>query len=174
MPLKSPRKLIGQLTQREYARLRALTDGQNLDQASLERTILEVVNQRFEVAKGFVRAAKFLDRSDDPLVQRTAVSRAYYGAYHAARATVFAVRHRDEDDHDKLSQALDSVVEGQGLGAPLKELRRLRNEMDYSPYPGPDLEAEYEVQEIADLVKSAIASAEGLIQKMESFLQGRP
>jgi uncharacterized protein (UPF0332 family) len=132
-----------------------------------------VVNRRFDVAKAFVRAAKLLDISEDPLVQRTAVSRAYYGAYHAARATVFAVGHRDEDDHDKLARELDSVIEGQGLGTPLKELRRLRNEMGYSPYPGPDLEAEYEAQEIADLVKGAIASAEGLIQKMESFLQGR-
>jgi hypothetical protein len=87
------------------------------------------------LAGGLLRAAVVIGKHEDPIARRSAVSRAYYGVYQAARATVFGVHGRDEGDHDRVAQLVDDIVHGQGsVQTALKELRDLRNEMDYSPY----------------------------------------
>lgn len=174
MASRSPSKLIGQVKQPQYAFLRSLTDEQALDAASLEALVNAAVNDRMALARSFIEAAKVLAVNGDSLVRRSAVSRAYYGAYHAARATVFAVRRHDEDDHEALAQAIDAVLGDQpSMGTALKELRRLRNEMDYSPYPGPGPQNQYDAQEIEDLIRKSLGEAENLIRVLEQHLQER-
>jgi len=174
MAFKSPGKLIGQLKQPQYTLLKSLTEEQPLDAGSLQATINDVVNGRFALARGLIEAAKTLADNENPLVRRSAVSRAYYGAYHAARAMVFAIRRHDEDDHDKLAQAVDSILEGRvAVGAVLKNLRRLRNEMDYSPFPGPDPRTQYDAQEIDTLITQSLQQADELVGTFERHLQER-
>ena len=174
MPSKSPRKVVGRLTQTEYGIVRALTDEQQIDAASLETAVTTAVTDRFELANGFIEAAKLLAASGNPLVRRSAVSRAYYAAYHAARATVFAVRRRDENDHEKLPKAVDQLPgQDQPIGDSLKELRELRREMDYSPYPGPDAQSEYDQNELNDEIPKSIATAEHVVVVLTEYLAHR-
>lgn len=169
MASKSAHKIIGQLSQPQYGLLRSLTDGQPpVDAASLENGVKKVVNDRFVLARGFIEAARTLARSDNPLVRRSAVSRAYYAAYHSARATLFEIRRHDEPDHEALPQVIDSIVEGKG--DILKELRRLRNEMDYSPYPGPNAHTEYDEPEIEEVIRTSVERAEEFINALERHL----
>lgn len=167
MASHSPRKLIGRLTQPQYELLKSLTDEQALDATSLDEMVRAAVEDRMMLARGLIRAAKVLANHEDPIVRRSAASRAYYGAYHAARATVFRRYRRDEDDHDKLPGAVDLALEGQmTIGDSLKGLRRLRNEMDYSPYPGPDLKQQYAAEEIEEAIATSLERTEALVDAL--------
>src|SRR5207247_7659606 len=120
------KKRLEKLTGSQYALLRDLTGEATVDAASLERVVAGIVSDRFEMARGFIKAARVLRNSADPIIQRSAVSRAYYGAYQAARATFFSITRQDEGDHEKLGREIDSIKDIPGSpGATLKELRRL-------------------------------------------------
>jgi uncharacterized protein (UPF0332 family) len=168
----SRNKAIGQLKQAQYSLLRSLTDGAVLDAASLERSVMQVVRDRFMLARGCLKAAAILLRETDPLVRRSAVSRAYYAAYHAARATVFAVHRHDEDSHKELPQTLKDIL-GESAGDTLKELRRLRDEMEYSPYPGPRPQTAYTGPEIEGMVKNSVRQARTLVANLEKHLKAK-
>ena len=154
--------------------LRDLTDQGVLDGPMLETALAQSVSDRFALARSFVETAKILGASGDLLVRRSAVSRAYYGAYHAARAAVFAVHRRDERDHGRVAQVVDALLGRQGaLQTALKEFQDLREEMHYSPYTGPDDETEYEADEIERAIGDTIRRAENLIAEFDTFLRGR-
>ena len=90
------------------------------------------------------------------------------------RAVIFAVHSRDEDDHAKLPAVLDSLPDlAMKLGPVLKELRQLRNEMDYSPYPGPDEHTAYDAGEIDHQIAASIQKAEGVLQALNAYLAQR-
>jgi uncharacterized protein (UPF0332 family) len=166
-------KLISRLTQPVYALIRGLTDGASLDAESLEHSIGQVVAARLALAEGMLAAARLLAGVEDILIRRSAVSRAYYGAYQAARAAVFVVTRRDVDDHEKLPAVIDEVAAQAAVGQDLKELRRLRNEMDYSPYPGPNPENEYTADELAAAIAEGVARSEAAIHRLQEFLAQR-
>lgn len=174
MALPSREKLIAQLTQQEYALLKSLTDVGPLDAKSLEASVNAVVRDRLAFARSFIEAARVLAASGDPLIRRGSVSRAYYGAYHAARATVFAIRHHDEDHHGRVAQTIDSVLDGKvAVGGLLKELRLRRDELEYSPYPGPNDEAQYDAAETEDLIQRTLQQAEEVVRSLETHLRER-
>jgi uncharacterized protein (UPF0332 family) len=134
------KKRLEKVTGPQDALLRDLTAEVPLDAASIVGTIAEIVADRFQIARGFIKAAQVLKINPDPIVQRSAVSRAYYGAYQAARAMLLSVALEDEGDHENLARKVDKLLEHVpgAPGATLKELRRSRNEFDYAPYPGPN------------------------------------
>lgn len=173
MAEKARPKIVGAVKQVQYALLRDLTDSGTLDAPSLEAFVEEIVRDRLALAAGMMRAAKLLAAQDDLIIKRSAVSRAYYAAYHAARATVFAIRRHDEDDHDKLGKAIGALLGDGVLGDMPKNLRQVRNEMDYSPYPGPDPETRYDDEEINGSIADSMAMAETLIQTFERRLAER-
>jgi len=108
------------------------------------------------------------------MVRRSAVSRAYYGAYQAARATVLWVHHRDEGDHERLGKAIDDTSRlPTGSGTELKELRTTRNAFDYSPYPGPDDGSAYDASTIEAMIKQSLETAEKLLHAFEKRLKER-
>jgi len=132
------------------------------------------VDDRFRLARGMLDTAKFLAAHGDPFVRRSAASRAYYSAYHAARATVFKVRGRDEDDHEELPGVIDSVLDRQrSVGEQLRELKRLRHEADYSPYPGPNPTSEYTEEEFDARILAAVAQATLLVETLDAYLRDR-
>jgi uncharacterized protein (UPF0332 family) len=136
--------------------------------------IVGAADDRFSLARGMLSAAQLLASQADSLVRRSAASRAYYAAYHAARATLFEVTGRDEDDHEKLRRAMTSISEESwSVSESLAELRRLRNEVDYSPYPGPNVTSEYTEQEFDLQVRGALDEAARLVEMLEAHVRDR-
>lgn len=168
------KKLLEKVTRSQYALLRSLTDGQTLDARWLEDAVTSLVSDRFALARGFIKAARILAKSTDSLVRRGAVSRAYYGAYHAARATVLAIKRQDQDDHEALIREVDHLIGAEHrVGDTLKELRYLRNEADYSPYPVPIPQTPYELRKFESIIEKSIRRAEQLIRLFQKYLRDR-
>jgi len=73
-----------------------------------------------------------------PPVYRSAISRYYYGMYHAMRACVFlAYPGDDHQDHSKLPLNIPKDFDPTGTDwqGKLKDARLARNRADYEPYP---------------------------------------
>lgn len=166
--------MIERLTPSQYEVLRDLTDMGPTDATSLEADIIDAVQIRIELGRAMLEAARILADHPHALVRRSAVSRAYYAAYQTGRAVVFAVQRRDEDDHERLARMIDDLPGlTRSVGDRLKELRRLRNEMDYSPCPGPDPKTEYEPEEIQAAIRTSIMDAENIIGTLSEYLAAR-
>jgi len=93
---------------------------------------------RLALAEHFALAGDKL-LSARPSQSRSAISRYYYGMYHAMRAVVYFVE--KGDDHEQHS-ALPKRTPADFPGGPiwrntLKDARERRNEADYNPYPVP-------------------------------------
>jgi uncharacterized protein (UPF0332 family) len=172
MPTRSRHKRLEKLSQPQYALLRDLTDEAAVDAATLEALVNQLVADRLALSDSLRQAAEILLTSANPVVRRSGISRAYYAAYHAARAMVFLVHHRDEDRHEALPAEIDKLL-GEGNGETLKELKRLRNEFDYSPYPGPNTEARYDEAEIDAVINAALGQAMAFIQQLAAFRAAR-
>ena len=55
----------------------------------------------------------------------------------------------------------------------MKELRRVRNEMDYSPYPGPDLETRYDDEELETVIRDSVERAAAFVDALATYLEER-
>ena len=172
MPTRSRLKRLEKLTQPQYALLQDSTDHGAIDAAGLEALVGDFVAQRLALSDALMAAAQVLCAHENPLVRRSAVSRSYYAAYQAARATVFLVHRRDEDAHKDLPGEITPLVSAQA-GEMLKELSRLRNEFDYSPYPGPNAEERYDDQEIDGVVQDTVEQARFFIDQLTAFRNTR-
>jgi uncharacterized protein (UPF0332 family) len=168
-------KRLEKMTGDFYGVLHDLTENALLDRTGLDRMVADIVEDRLALARSSVLAARHLVRSGDLMIRRSAVGRAYYGAYHAARATLFAVHRRDQDDHDIVARSIGTLS---GLAtdaaAKLKELRQLRNEFDYSPYPGPSPRRVYEAREMDVVIRASVRDADQLVRTLAAFLRARP
>lgn len=173
MATEGSKKRFERITQSHYALLRSLTDVETLDAKWLEEIVNAVVRDRFALSRGFIKAARMLARSSDSTVRRGAVSRAYYGAYHAARATVFAVERHDQENHATLSTKIDQLLgPGRAAGSELRELRQLREEADYSPYPSPG-GTPYDPAGFDGIIKTSIRRADALVRLCRKYLRER-
>jgi len=172
MPTRSRLKRLERLTQPQYALLQDITDQGAIDAAGLETLVVDFVADRLALSDALMAAAQVLRGHANPLVRRSAVSRAYYAAYHAARATVFLVHRRDQDAHKDLPGDITRLVTAQA-GELLKDLSRLRNEFDYSPYPGPNAEERYDDGEVDGIVQGMVNQAQDFIAQMTAFRDAR-
>jgi len=165
---------LEKVTAAQYSLLRDLTDKSTLDAAMLETALAGIVKDRFEMARGLLEAARILAKSKNSMVRRSVISRAYYGAYQAARATIFWIHRRDEGDHEKLGKEIDSLPKlPPGSGTELKELRTRRNEFDYSPHPGPNERTAYDASTIEAMIEESLETAEKLVRGFEKRLKQR-
>jgi uncharacterized protein (UPF0332 family) len=172
MPTRSRLKRLEKLTQPQYALLQDVTDQGAIDAAGLLALVGDFVGQRLALSDALMEAAHVLRAHENLLVRCSAVSRAYYAAYQAARATVFLVHRRDEDAHKNLPGEITRLVNAQA-GEVLKELSRLRNEFDYSPYPGPNSEERYDDEEIDGVVQDTVEQARFFIEQLTAFRNAR-
>ncbi len=164
MTSEASRKLLEKVSASQYALLRSLTDRETLDARWLDNAVASVVKDRFALARGFIKAARLLAKDRNPGIRRGAVSRAYYGAYHAARAYYFAIKRQDESDHKELSRKVhDLTGKTHDVGNILNELRHLREEADYSPYPTPIGQPTFAAGEFEGIIKVSIRRAEDLV-----------
>lgn len=127
----------------------------------LAQLIKQVASDRLQLAGEHLRAG---DQLIFALQFRSAISRHYYGMYHAARSIVFAeIQGDDYQKHADLPSHLPpglpnvSVREQQ-----LVDARLLRNEADYDPYPS--MLSDWE----ADARKLAVTAAD-FVQACEDF-----
>lgn len=68
----------------------------------------------------------------------------------------------------KLGHILFSIVQSH-----LDQVVQRRFRMDYSPYPGPSLETQYDQQEIEEVITRSLQQAEDLVGALEQQLQAR-
>ncbi len=169
---RSRLKLVEKLTEGQFGLLKSITDEGAIDAAGLEDSIQNVVNDRLALSDGLLEAARDLRGSANAIARRSAVSRSYYAAYHAARATLVSVARKDQDEHEKLPREIDGLL-GDGAGDPLKELRILRSEMDYSPYPGPNRGTRYDNAELETLIQDSIGKAETFVGRLADYRAAR-
>jgi uncharacterized protein (UPF0332 family) len=98
----------------------------------------QAVADRFKLARHFVDAGDKLLRAR-PSQSRSAISRYYYGMYHAMRAVVYYVEKGDDHErHTALPKKTPLDFDNRGMWLNnLKDARERRNEADYVPYPLP-------------------------------------
>lgn len=113
----------------------------------------------------FLEVARDLDAQAPDKVQdeaklRCAVSRAYYAAFHSARAFLRAEdpslseRIRHEEVHDKF--IFDADPQRKTIGLNLKDIKQKRHKADYKlPYPDPNIksDASYMIMLAEDVIE---------------------
>ena len=114
---------------------RILADGGPLTSERFEEFLGEIANRRMALADGLLGAARALAAHGGRDCLLSAVSRAYYAMYNAARAVVFLLAGKDVDNHEALARSLPHRVPRQAeWQKKLNDYRRLRNEADYDPF----------------------------------------
>lgn len=103
---------------------------------SIEALRQRAVGDRLLLARRFNRSATAMLAMTTPRY-RDAVSRSYYGMYHAVRAVSFFCHGGDDhESHQKLPGFLpQNFPESEQWRNALKDARERRNAADYDPYP---------------------------------------
>lgn len=118
----------------------------------------------------FLELARRLATENDEASQRSAISRAYYAAFHEAKRYIKGTKPhvpfpRDGRAHETAWQTLkDGIREERGLGVRLERLKKQRTTADYDNAPG-QLRLPHDA-------KRAVEEAESLINVLRS-LEGR-
>ena len=153
---------LQRLTPSQGALLYRLVELGYLTRTQVDELVNRLVQDRFAKAMEYLIFAQGLDVSE-PLHQPQIVSRCYYAMYHAARALVLHVRRANVDDHGRLAVAF-GWASGNNYGNVLNRWREIRNQVDYSPYPLPDL---------PEQAATALTDAEALLDACRDYLQNR-
>lgn len=125
------------------------------DTAALVAALLEKADEKLDAARALLAAAHFED----------AVSRAYYAAYHAARAALLAEGHAPRTHHGVVSLFGQHLVRSGRidvrLGRLLATLKDDREASDYEALASVDRR----------LAESSISSAEEIVQAIRALLE---
>jgi hypothetical protein len=167
----SPRQAELQvITKYRKTQLTLLKNGARIEHVcadTISNLILVASADRFRLAQEFFFSAQRMVRLRPPM-QRNAISRSYYGMYHAARAVAYL--HHEGDDHEghnDLHKGLPDDFPDVNLWKnALKDARLRRNEADYDPYP-PDDKA------FRQHGRSQIIIADKFISEAEAYLRAR-
>jgi len=135
-----------------------------LDVAKLQDIVNELTLDRFNLAKEFLSQAQAQDLSTIS-GQKLAISRGYYAMYQSARTVIFHYGRADVDEHENVPKCLPSTLPNRAHWANrLIEWRKLRNQVDYSPYPEGNLHA---------LAQQILLEAQAFLDLCVHFLRGR-
>jgi uncharacterized protein (UPF0332 family) len=133
------KKTISRLSSRLYGDIRVICSSEGITQLKLDELVQSVTIDRIVLALSFYECAKKIGsqlyKQDGDY--RSIISRCYYCHYHLARALIFLITKDDVDNHEKLPKKLsDCLKSDYALFIDrLDRYRRIRNEVDYSPYP---------------------------------------
>ena len=132
---------------------------------SIEELRVKVAKDRLALAQQQLIAAKKAIDSTSSL-SRTAVSRAYYAMYHAARAaTYISFGGDDHEEHSKLpTQLPDDFPDVQNWKIKIKNARLDRNRADYDPYPKKD-------SEFKECAETLYADARSFLRSAKDYVQ---
>jgi uncharacterized protein (UPF0332 family) len=134
---------LSSLSGREYSLLEALAEVGVIERDQVLRWVQQVVDDRLALAEAYLEHASACDLRRDPEC-RQAISRAYYAAHHAGRAIAYEAHRRDVTTHEGVIAEAGQIV-GSEASAVVRELHRLRNQVEYELYlPWLDLRVEAE------------------------------
>ena len=127
------------ISKSDQERLRNFADGAQFvrrSRVSIKRLQVRVANDRLKLVRLQLRDAEAANAAA-PQLSRTAVSRAYYAMYHAARAaTYLSFGGDDHEKHSMLPTKLPLDFPNSDIWKnKLKNARLERNRADYDPYP---------------------------------------
>ena len=133
------KRIVSALSSRVYGDIRAICATVDLTQDKLEELIRSAVFDRVELAISLYKTAQTINAQSDKQDgdYRSIISRCYYCHYHLARALVFLITKDDIDNHEELPKKLGKFLPSNYaiFIDKLERYRRIRNEVDYSPYP---------------------------------------
>lgn len=134
------------ISKAKVEKLKNFADGVSLSRrarSSIDRLRARVAKDRLTLARSKLRDATQA-ASSTPALWRTAVSRAYYSMYHAARAaTYLSYGGDDHEEHSALPGKLPvDFPDFEQWRNKLKNARYERNRADYDPYPVNEMEFE--------------------------------
>jgi len=133
------KKTISRLSSRLYGDIRVICSSEGITQIKLDELVQSVTTDRVMLALSFYECAKKIEvqlyKQDGDC--RSIISRCYYCQYHLARALIFLITKDDVDNHEKLPKKLGECLKSDytPFVDRLDQCRRIRNEVDYSPYP---------------------------------------
>lgn len=148
----------------EYGLIRDLMDKGVADGPKIHRIIEQVGVDRLTMARkrfDFVQSIPL----DTEITQKIALSLNYYAMYQAARTAVFHPLREDVDHHERLATHIGSIF-GKDDEDRITFWRKVRNEVDYSPYPKLD-------RPLAKLSKESILETGYFIDKVIDYLRKR-
>lgn len=101
-------------------------------------------------------------------MERSSISRSYYGMYHGARALAFlSLEGDDNEGHNELHKGLpEDFPDVEQWRNALKDARLRRNEADYDPYPVGE-------SEFAVIGRTQIGIVTNFLNETESYLRAR-
>lgn len=139
MALSQAERALLRVTKATAQQLRNYDEASHLTTAtglSLAQLRDRACADRLALSEHFTIAGDKLLRSR-PSQTRSAISRYYYGMYHAMRAVVYFVERGDDHErHSVLPGKTPADFPGSALWQNnLKDARERRNEADYNPYP---------------------------------------
>ena len=127
------------ISKAKVEKLKNFADGVSLThraRVSIARLRARVAKDRLRLARAQLRDA-VTAASSDPQLSRTAVSRAYFAMYHAARAATYLSHGGDDhEEHSALPGRIPvDLPNFEQWRNKLKNARLERNRADYDPYP---------------------------------------
>lgn len=127
----SAKKLLEKVSGAEDGLLRSLTDQESLDSRWLEQAVVAIVNDRFALAQGFMKAARVLARETDPMVVQIRTLQTSKGP--VSYSFVIADPSKDEDVVCvfTLSKGATSYRVRASMSGTLASMLRLRNRLDH-------------------------------------------
>ncbi|WP_446900638.1 HEPN domain-containing protein [Burkholderia sp. YIM B11467] len=155
------------ISKAKIEKLRNFADGVSLSRrarSSIERLRARVAKDRLVLAKSKLRDATQAANST-PALWRTAVSRAYYAMYHAARAaTYLSYGGDDHEEHSALPGKLPAdFPDFEQWRNKLKNARYERNRADYDPYP-------VDEGEFMDICLALIQDAKDFVRASQRYI----
>lgn len=134
---------------------------------TIENLVLAAASDRYQLGKRFFSEANRLLRSR-PAMERSSISRSYYGMYHVARALAFLATGGDDNEaHSDLHKGLpEDFPDVDKWRNALKEARLLRNEVDYDPY----VEGQYDLGMVG---RTQLANVGSFLREAEFYLRAR-
>ena len=134
--------ILGKIVKKKQSDFTAYGFGVYLEASTgykIDELRVKVVQDRLKLSQQFLDDARAMRRAR-PSHHRSAVSRAYYSLYHAARAVAYFVHKGDDfQDHAVLPSKLPGDFPRQANWQnELASARLDRNEADYEPYPRKD------------------------------------
>jgi hypothetical protein len=158
-------KKFEKLSQTEYGVIRNLIVSEGLvANSQIEQIIEQVTVDRFNLGKAKAEFSRTLDQNN-PEACKVIITLCYYAMYQSCRAAVFHLHRNDIDSHEKVAFEIGQIV-GDAMKNAVDLWRRVRNEIDYSPYPNLD-------SPLKDVASKAIDAATSCLSEIEELLKKR-
>ncbi|MFQ6072663.1 MAG: HEPN domain-containing protein [Methanosarcinales archaeon] len=127
------------ITPDKWGLIERLGEGGLLNIEDVKAVVQDLANTRMTVAEEYFEAAKIL--LENNIHDRSVISRAYYGMYHAVRAVIYIRARLDVPEHKKLIKKFKKVLIRESKdytsSTIVEDWRMRRNWYEYNPLVKP-------------------------------------